>query len=286
MRTFVLVFVLFPLCSFLITPTSLGLLQVSQNIPSSGVISTVVSTLKFRTDFSDVVSIEYRGLIFRGVSFRNVVNYEEGTARIEVVEDTSAQGGVSFYMEVFKGQPTHKRCDMNWYIRDLGVNQEFYIDSRLKLRADYDLAPPHDFPTWGPWHEIMDLFSEWTSAEPENYLYMPLILGKGPNGFKFSLSLRKGGTDPYTLWSQSALVDVPRGEWFHLRFYIRRDRTNGVVKVWLNGQLMFDVSGVQTMGKSDEFFTTPAKLYGGEILPEKVLWVDSVEVHDGLPSSV
>jgi hypothetical protein len=186
--------------------------------------------------------------------------------------------------EVYPNMPTHDRCDVNIYISDMPeISNEYYVDSMIKVRADYDLTNPHDDASWNPWHEIADLFSEWDYGVP--YYYMPLHVGKNLDGFMLSLSLiyaPNDGTENTIIWKFSSSVNLPRGESFHLRYYVFRHPTDGLIKVWIDNTLVFNISEKPTMFR-EEYFTTPAKLYGGEILPEKKLWLDKLTIFDHEP---
>ncbi len=250
--------------------------------------------LKFETDFSDLtLGTDSNGrpsyfLYADGstLPFRSHINYQTSSARTAIVDDIEAVGGKALELEVFQGQGTRERCDVNIYVSDLeGINDEFYVDAQLKLRSDYDMATPHDNPTWAPWHEIIDLTSEW-KAHSECY-YIPLHIGKrnADGSFSAALSVRHAHADTGpidTIWVESKNVILPRGDFFHLCYYVLRHPTNGTIKVWINDTLVFDVSGKPTM-LNDVFFTTPAKVYGGEILPEKKLWISHLTIHDSIP---
>ncbi len=287
MRTFKLLIVLFLLMPFLFATNSFSQSQVSQTISSSGLILTPPTSQKllFQTDFSDItlgINANGRPSYFTytdgsNFPFSSHINYQTSSARAEIVNDASATGGKALELEVYPGMPISDRCDANIYIQDLGITNELYVESRLKLREDYYLTSPG-------WHELVDLFSEWQGTGiPLDY--MPLHVSGGPSQFYFTISLRyspNDGTPNQIVWSRNSPVDLPRGEYFNLRYYVLRHPTNGKVKVWINDTLIFDVSGVETM-LNEEFFTTPAKVYGGEVLPEKIAWCDSLEIYDGVP---
>jgi len=294
MRTFKLLMVLLLLTPLLFATNSFSQPHTSQIITSSGLIVTppISQNLLFQTDFSDItLGTDSNGrpnhFVYTDGSafpFSSHVNYQTSSARVAIVNDASAMGGKVLELEVYPGMPTRDRCDVNLWIQDLGITDEFYVDSRLKLRSDYDLEPPHDYPIWSPWHEIIDVFSEWKASS--YYYYMPLHVGMSGDNFTFALSLRYAHADLGTLetiWIESKTVQLPRGEFFHLRYYILRHPTNGAVKVWIDNTLVFDISGVPTM-LNEDFFTTVEKVYGGEVLPEKKIWCDQIRIYDGVPA--
>ena len=260
----------------------------SHQISSFGTIDyPEAPTLKFRTDFSDLKIIgsprPNRFQYVNGTPFpmRQNLNYALNTARMAIIDDPTATGGKSFLMEVFEGQPTNARFEINWFLRDLGITDEFYIDVRMKLPDGYHLEAPWDNPTWWGWHEIMNPVAEWTADNPDPYL-MHVIIEQRETGHVLALTLRAEVTR--TVYYQGRVPFVPPVGWFHMKAYVKRHPTDGIVKVWINDALMFDVSHVRTMDRED-FFAGVAKLYGGDILPAKQLWVDTVEIYGGLPAS-
>lgn len=260
----------------------------SHQISSFGTIDYPrAPTLKFRTDFSDLEIIgsprPNRFQYVNGTPFpmRQHLNYEVGKARCEIIDDPTAIGGKSFFMEVFEGQPSHTRFEINWYLRDLGITDEFYIDVQLKLPLGYHLEAPSDYPTWNGWHEIMNPVDEWTYDNPDVYM-MHLGIVHRQTGHVLRLTLRTEQTR--TVYYQGEVPFVPPSGWFHMKAYVKRHPTDGIVKVWINDALMFDVSHVRTMDRED-FYAEVAKLYGGDILPAKQLWVNTVEIYGGLPPS-
>ena len=260
----------------------------SHQISSSGTIDYPgAPTLKFRTDFSDLEIIgSPRPNSFQYVNgtpfpMRQNLNYRDGTARCEIIDDPTAIGGKSFFMEVFEGQPTNARFEINWYLRDLGITDEFYIDVRMRLPDGYHLEAPWDNPTWWGWHEIMNPVDEWTEDNPDVYK-MHLQIRQTEQGYVLALTLKTEQTR--TVYYEGEVPFVPPAGWFHMKVYVKRHPTDGIVKVWIDGALMFDVPHVRTMDRED-FYADVAKLYGGDILPAKQLWVNTVEIYDGLPPS-
>jgi hypothetical protein len=69
---------------------------------------------------------------------------------------------------------------------------------------------------------------------------------------------------------------VPLDRWFELEVYVLRDPTEGTVKVWLDGEMIFDVENIRTKNDTDTWFT---KLADVDAQPAPFeLWVDDVEI--------
>lgn len=98
-----------------------------------------------------------------------------------------------------------------------------------------------------------------------------------------------GAPDHKAFFEVNTDVPIPKGRWFKLEEYIERHPTDGVVKVWVDGQLIFDLSGVMTktpwgeplvgnmvgkvmVGSEDYGYTYPY-----------YHWIDDLEIWDGIP---
>ena len=85
-------------------------------------------------------------------------------------------------------------------------------------------------------------------------------------------------------------VAVPRGRWFKLEEYVERHPTEGVVKVWVDDQLIFELSGVQT--KYNTGNVKVAHMVGKVMVGNEDYgytypyyhWLDDLEIWDGMPS--
>lgn len=120
----------------------------------------------------------------------------------------------------------------------------------------------------------------------------------GPKDFSIPLYIyREGGqlvwrvagvdyaNGPY--WSQwtrpprgfiadSKAIPVPKERWFRLDIYLKRHARDGVVKVWVDGQPLFDLSGVPTKREGSRWFTKIADYDGTK---PGFIWVDDIEIY-------
>jgi hypothetical protein len=73
------------------------------------------------------------------------------------------------------------------------------------------------------------------------------------------------------------------GAWHHLEYYVKLDTgTNGEVKYWLDGTLLFSITGIQTKNLSYDWFTTPIKLYyslGEGPAGGNYIWLDDLQIY-------
>jgi hypothetical protein len=159
------------------------------------------------------------------------------------------------------------------------VGQELFVSVWLYLPADWGLHMPFD-----NWYEIADAYS----APPYNQ-YAAFHIDQ-PDGSKdvFNLLLvGRENQDPSVLhvYMQDSNYPLPRGRWFNLQYYVFRDATNGIIRIWIDGTLLFDSNNTPTKDPSvTEWFTIPAKIYydGGDTYSPYRIWVDDLEIQDGL----
>ncbi len=81
---------------------------------------------------------------------------------------------------------------------------------------------------------------------------------------------------PYGLITYAKETKAPLDRWFALDIYIRRDPVRGAIKVWLDGEPIFDLENVRTRNDTDRWFTKLADI-DSERAPFE-LFVDDVEI--------
>ncbi|MHB2266475.1 hypothetical protein [Aliihoeflea sp. PC F10.4] len=69
---------------------------------------------------------------------------------------------------------------------------------------------------------------------------------------------------------------VPIDRWFELDIYVKRDPVHGEIRVWLDGEPIFELEDVRTKNDTDAWFTKLADV-DSEPAPFE-LWVDDVEI--------
>jgi len=166
-------------------------------------------------------------------------------------------------------------------LRDL-VGDELFVSVWLYLPADWRMHL--DKGSWN-WYELANVF--FTGGP--NYLpyFSVHVIQRDSTVDVFDLhfDVRDASGTQYAL-KEIPNYPLPRGRWFNLQYYVFRHETNGTVRVWIDGTLLFDASKIPTKNPSvTEWFTTPAKIYyetTDKFSPYQI-WVDDLEIYNGLP---
>lgn len=71
---------------------------------------------------------------------------------------------------------------------------------------------------------------------------------------------------------------IKAGKWFHIEWYYRDGVEDGIVKVWINGEMIWDLEGVNTRGVDPRIQWAPS-LYGVSVNPSHlILYVDDAVI--------
>jgi hypothetical protein len=168
-----------------------------------------------------------------------------------------------------------RRSEFNIYPSSL-VGNTLYVSVWLYLPGDWQLHSATD------WYELVNpFFTDGGTYNP----YAAFHIGQSDLTkavFSSSLDVRDINGNLVTVGSVPVLP-LPRGRWFNLQYYLYRDTANGVMMVWIDGALIYNVSGVQTMNPSvASWFTTIAKIYydtSDKFSPYR-LWVDDLAIYN------
>lgn len=262
--------------------------QISRVIPSeNGSIPTcnAGSTPVYRTDFENVTREDAHRL---NMTIDNSFEFEgDGGAAVwmegldrKTPGITCHSGGRCVGMELTDITKS-RRNEFN--IRDLEnlVGNELFVSAWLYLPADWRLHIPGI--DWN-WYQIANPY--FTGPPYLPYFSLDIVQHDITKGvFTLNFDSRDIKNNLVTLRS-TPNFPLPRGQWFNLQYYVLRDATNGKLKVWINGVLLLDASGISTMNPSvTEWYTTPAKIYYEEsdtFSPYRI-WVDDLETYNTQP---
>lgn len=153
------------------------------------------------------------------------------------------------------------------------VNKEYYISYWLFLPSDWGLF---DSTINWDWFEIGNPY--FSNGEP----YAAVFISKPDEKQKYftvSLGIRDQERKLSTVGEKRILL--PKNRWFQVCYYVRRDKKNGEVSVWFDGQLIAEKSGFPTANTSHDNFTVSiAKIYHerGDKVAHK-LWIDDFTLY-------
>lgn len=178
----------------------------------------------------------------------------------------------------------------------LNLGTEYYVSVWHYLPSDFTLEQSSN----GRWIEIIDPSYDTQSPGGDSvrlhYRYNPT---KNIFGWRlFNAKVGTGSSLDINLYNWK--LDVPRGRWYNLRWYVKRgtgtggssDPTAGHVIVWLYDplgptgntvNLMFDAYG-NVGSPTAGFYTAVGKIYTGTITHDYQLWVDDIEIWNGIPT--
>jgi hypothetical protein len=244
-------------------------------------------TLKYGTDFENIVKVDPHYL---SLPILHMFTFTDGYGSVwmEGLDRTGGpvpnSGSRCVGMELTKIDSSSPRNEFNIVGLDGLVGSKLFVSVWLYLPANwglfdpgwnwYELANPMFTygPTYLPYWSIhivkppsycIDI--DWRGLDSQGHLVL-----ETPSG-----SVVQDPLNPYPL---------PRGRWFNLQYYVLRSSGSGVadgaVKVWIDGKVVCDLSGVVTNGGAD-WFTTVAKIYGSFVqsaMPYKI-WVDDLSIY-------
>lgn len=163
------------------------------------------------------------------------------------------------------------------------VQKELFISVWLYLPSDFHMQMSKT-----NWFEIANPVITAETFSP----YFALHINQKTEHPDFGLQLyyRDVNRDPYVL-RDIPRIDLQRGRWFNLQYYIYHDSTEGVIKIWFDDPMMqnqpiINVDGIAMSNPdSSAWYTTIAKIYHD---PDDThspyrLWVDDLEVWNGMP---
>jgi hypothetical protein len=159
------------------------------------------------------------------------------------------------------------------------VGDELFISVWLYLPAGWKLQPPN-----GDWYEIVN---PYCTDVPSNLPCTAIQIFQTSPTPTFDMDLMQRDTsDNLTHLQNVANYPLPLGRWFNVQYYVYRNISNGAIKVWIDGALLYNVTGISTKNPSiAQWFTTPAKIYYGksDTFSPYRMWVDDLEIYNTLP---
>jgi hypothetical protein len=195
----------------------------------------------------------------------------EGGGRVWMEDTIVRTGQKSLGLELFDIEQS-RRTELAIFPEDY-LGAEHYVSLWLYLPEDWGLFEPDI--DWD-WYEMADVYS--AGGAPYGALY---IRNPDPNQEYFDVALG-GRHEDHTQWSEPDVnLQIPKGRWFRVVYYVLRDREAGAAKLWFDGQLIGEVSGHPTQhSTNDTFQISIAKIYHerGDTVPHQ-LWIDDLALY-------
>lgn len=169
-----------------------------------------------------------------------------------------------------------QRCQFEVTHPENLVGNELFVSVWMYLPADWRLHTPDN------WYELVNpFFTEAPSYLPYGavHILQPDITR---DIFTLSFDMRDVSGNLVTL-KLIPNYALPRGRWFNLQYYVYRDATNGILRIWIDGALLLDANKIQTKNPSVAgWFTTVGKIYydTSDTFSPYRLWVDDLAIYN------
>jgi hypothetical protein len=164
----------------------------------------------------------------------------------------------------------------------LGITNEYFVSVWLYLPADWRMHLPKGQFNW--WEIANPSATEGVPWAPYTAIWINQADSTNDN-----FGLEFGGRDAANKFQSYKKISdyaLPRGRWFNLQYYVFRHPTNGIVKVWIDGTLLWNASNIPTMNASVPPHITVAKIYydTSDTYSPYRLWVDDLQIYSSMPS--
>ncbi len=254
------------------------------------------SSLIYRTDFENVTKIDTHHLNMGSIedyfstatgssqSNRGASMWMEGLDR-NTPGISCHSGGRCVGMEVTNITES-RRIQFDIHGMQNLVGNELFVSVWLYLPDNWSL---HFSSSMYPgWYELIDPF--FTDAPIANPIYGGLYIGQ-PDISKYIFSSDfaiRNMLGVQVFYGHISNYQLPLGRWFNVQYYVLRDPTNGIVRIWVDGSLLFDIHNVPTEDPSNpQWWTTIGKIYYdlNDTYSPYRLWVDDLAIYNSLPTS-
>jgi len=253
--------------------------------------------LKYSTGFENVVKTSSTHL---NMSINNYLD-TTGTGSgmwIEGLDRTTPgfaphSGSRCLGLEVNSTVTETHRSQLDVYIASLITTDQYYVKAYYFLPPDWQMDTSDAAVVAGTYYSIADPFQCFPNFEPQVAIEChPGRIDNHWNG-NFDLAVTWRGHlpgQPGTWFPNWAVIpNYPwmelRGRWFPIEWWVKMDSSltstpnnDGAMKVWVDGVLVCDKSGVPLLRQSGEYITVGKIYYGSMDLIPKKLWFDDLEI--------
>jgi|GEM_PF-3243337 len=194
-----------------------------------------------------------------------------GGAHMWVDSEHFRSGGRSIGMEVFDIEKS-RRAEFVLIPNSI-VGKEYCVSYWVYLPENWGLYDPTI--NWD-WFEIGNPYS--AGGAPYSAIY---IGSPDENQQFFSVWLGGRNKEGEMFGTSRKRMVLPKGRWFQVSYYVKRDTKDGEVKVWFDDELIGERSGFPTVDPNNSKFTISiAKIYHerGDKTPHK-MWIDDLTIY-------
>lgn len=195
------------------------------------------------------------------------------------------EGGARMWVETNRARSGQQSIGLELFDIERSRRSEFVLfpDGRLgsEYWVSYWLCLPEDSGLFEPtidldWYEIGQLYC--SAGGPYAAIH---ISNPDAKQEYFDVTLCGRHQDHSAFTAGSKRMKLPKGKWFRILTYVKRDRANGAIKLWFDGHLIGEKAGFPTMNTCTEKFTiSVAKVYHERgVKVRHKLWVDDLTLY-------
>lgn len=273
----------------------------SNSIHTFGSIAAPSASLSFKTSFEEPLTFkdgtypkEYLQGADLGFSFVPYDNGQEGWnhiihqsglhgVNIDMYFDSNTKHSSNRSLHLIKYRKGDGKARLSMFAHDtnpttgLIKGEKIYVSRWVRLPENFSLKPDANHQSW------FGLMSH-RELRTDGDFSVFLDIGQDESGFYWTA--RSVRYDPWTpVWLEISRVQLPLGRWFKLESYIERHPTDGVLRIWVDGEPVFDLRNAQTKIDSEVTWIRPLMIMGDcdETDYPLEVWYDGLEIWEGLP---
>jgi hypothetical protein len=276
-------------------------------VESSILILAIALVMPAATPYAALVVRRAPRLVY-GTDFENITKQSANTLNMGINNwfEFGGNGGASIWMEGLDrktpGITCHsgnrcvgmeltnitasRRNEFNIHGLQNLVGNEVFVSVWLYYPADFQMHLPVLSGHPRNWWALCDpFFTGSPSYQPYAEPHIMQDDGSTTAVFALDFDVRDINGNLMTLKIIPSF-QLPRGRWFNLQYYVYHDATNGILRIWIDGVFVLQVTGIQTANPTIvEWFTTPAKIYYDlrDTFSPYRIWVDDLQIYNGQP---
>jgi len=201
----------------------------------------------------------------------------ETGARFGIV-DFGHSSSKSLLLELFDITKS-RRAEMKIYGYPTLFGSELYMSMWYYLPSDWKLTGENYKQ-----NQLIEI-REWDKDRNIDWMLSVYIkYSDGKYVFEVGHKDNTIGQSSYVMYGRAG--EVLRGQWFELKFYVKRHSSSGIVALWLNGYRIIYKEDCKTRHVQDEYYLVPVKQYCDETdTYPKTVYADDLTISNALVKS-